>query len=158
MYYTIVDKDFWHVPPIEVDGEHHRISEREWCLVDILGGEGYMNVRPLGLGNGAFDSCMTYVSVIVSVLPLGVEVGIGTSGNCKECAMSWECFVLLLGFLGLWRRLWLWIGFIFGLGVIVLHWVGDLRNSASILVLTITTHYPGFQITCYVANSASRPR
>jgi hypothetical protein len=37
--------------------------------------------------------------------------------------MSWEGFVLLLGFLGLWWGWgwgW-WIGFIFDLGVIVLH-------------------------------------
>jgi hypothetical protein len=61
-------------------------------------------VRPLGLGNGTFDNYVIYFSIIVSALPLGVEVCIGTSGNCKDCAMSWKGFVLLLGFLGLWQR------------------------------------------------------
>jgi hypothetical protein len=75
-------------------------------------------VRPLGLGNGAFDNYVIYFSIIVSVLPLGVEVCIGTSGNCKDCVMSWEDFILLLGFLGLWRRLWWWIVFIFDLGLL----------------------------------------
>jgi hypothetical protein len=83
-------------------------------------------MRPLGLGNGSFDNYVIYFSIIVSVLPLGVEVGIGTSGNCKDCVMSWEGFALLLGFLNLWRRLWWWIGFVFDLVVIVLPWVGDL--------------------------------
>jgi hypothetical protein len=69
-----------------------------------LGGEGYGNVRPLGLGNGAFDSYMIYFSIIVSVLSLGVKVGIETFGNCEDCAMGWEGFIWLLGFLGLWQR------------------------------------------------------
>jgi hypothetical protein len=83
-------------------------------------------VRPLGLGNGAFDSYVIYFSIIVSTLPLGVEVGIETFGNCEDCAMSWEGCILLLGFLGLWWRLWWRIGFVFDLGVIVFQWVGDL--------------------------------
>jgi hypothetical protein len=78
-------------------------------------------VRPLGLGNGAFDNYVIYSSIIVLMLSLGVKVRIGTSDNCKDCAMSWEGFVLLLRFLGLWRRWGWWIGFIFYLGVIVLH-------------------------------------
>jgi hypothetical protein len=83
-------------------------------------------MRPLCLCNGAFDGYVIYFSVIVSAQPLGVEVGIETSGNCKDCAMSWEGFCLLLGFLSLWQRSWWWIGFIFYLRVIVLPWVGDL--------------------------------
>jgi hypothetical protein len=69
---------------------------------------------------------MIYFSIIVSTLSLGVKVYIGTSGDCKDCDMSWEGSTLLLGLLGLWQRLWWWIDFIFDLGVIVLHWVGDL--------------------------------
>jgi hypothetical protein len=61
-------------------------------------------VRALGLGNGDFDSYMIYFFVIVPTLLLGVKVGIGTSGNCKDCVVSWEGFILLLGFLGLWQR------------------------------------------------------
>jgi hypothetical protein len=83
----------------------------------------------LGLGNGVFDCYMIYFYVVVSALSHGIKVGIRTSDDCKDCAMSWECVVLLLGFLGLRRRWWWWwISFIFDLGVIVLHWVGDLWN------------------------------
>jgi hypothetical protein len=45
-------------------------------------------VRPFGLGNWVFNNYMIYFSVIVSALSLGVKVGIGTSGDCKDCAMS----------------------------------------------------------------------
>jgi hypothetical protein len=69
-----------------------------------LGGEGYVNVRPLGLGNGAFDSYVIYFSIIVLTLSLGVKVGIGTFANCTDCVIGWEGFVWLLGFLGLWQR------------------------------------------------------
>jgi hypothetical protein len=93
-----------------------------------LGREVYVNIRPLGLGNGAFDNYVIYFSIIVPVMSLGVKIGIGTFGNCKDCVMGWEGFVWLLGFLGLWRRWGLWIGFIFYLGVIVFHWVGNLWN------------------------------
>jgi hypothetical protein len=85
-------------------------------------------VRPLGLGNGEFNNYVIYFFVIVSVMLLGVQVGIGTSNNCKDYATGWEGFARLLGFLGLWWRWGWWIGFIFYLGVIVLHWVGDLWN------------------------------
>jgi hypothetical protein len=70
------------------------------------------------MGNGAFDNYVIYFSIIVSALPFGVKVCIGTSSNCKDCTMSWDGFALFLGFLGFWRRLWWWIGFIFDLGVI----------------------------------------
>jgi hypothetical protein len=83
-------------------------------------------VRPLDLGDGTFDNHVIYFSIIVSALPLGVKVCIRTTGNCKSCAMSWEGFTLLLGYLGLWWRLWWWVGFLFDLRVVVLHWVGDL--------------------------------
>jgi hypothetical protein len=58
-------------------------------------------VRPLGLGNGAFDSYVIYFSVVVSVLSLGVEVGIGAPSDCKDCAVSWAGFGLLLGVMSL---------------------------------------------------------
>jgi hypothetical protein len=61
-------------------------------------------------------------------LSLGVKVGIGISGNHKDCAMGSEGFIWLLGFLGLWQRWRWWIGFIFNLGMIILHWVGNLQN------------------------------
>jgi hypothetical protein len=50
--------------------------------------EVYVNIRPLGLGNGAFDSYVIYFSIIVPVMSLGVKIGIGTFGNCKDCVMG----------------------------------------------------------------------
>jgi hypothetical protein len=94
-----------------------------------LGGEGYGNVTPLGLGNGAFDSYMIYFSVVVSALSLGVKISIGAPGDCKDCVMGWEGFDLLLGFSDLWRRWRRYIGFGFDLGVgVILCWVGVLQN------------------------------
>jgi hypothetical protein len=80
-------------------------------------------MRPLYLCNGAFDSYVIYFSIIVSALSFGVELDIGTSDNYKDCAISWECFILLLGFLGLWQRLWWWISFIFDLGLLFCTWL-----------------------------------
>jgi hypothetical protein len=60
---------------------------------------------------------------------LGVKIGIGAPDDCKDYAMSWEGFALLLGLLDLWWRWRRWVGFSFDLGVIViLRWIGDLRN------------------------------
>jgi hypothetical protein len=65
---------------------------------------------------------MTYFSVVISTLSLGVEISIGASGNCKDCAMSWKSFILLLGFLDLWRRWKWWVSFGFDLRFcVVLH-------------------------------------
>jgi hypothetical protein len=55
----------------------------------------------------------------VSALLLGFEVGIGASGDCEDCDMSWESFVLFLRFLDLWWRWEWWIGFSFDLRVVV---------------------------------------
>jgi hypothetical protein len=59
-------------------------------------------VRPLCLSNGAFDGYVIYLSAIVSALPHGIEIDVGTSGNHKNCAMVWESFALLMRFLILW--------------------------------------------------------
>jgi hypothetical protein len=84
-----------------------------------LGGEGYGNVRPLGLSNKTFDNYMIYFSVIVSTLSLGFKVGIGASSDRKDCTVSWESF-FLLALLDLWWRWGWWIGFVFDLGIVVL--------------------------------------
>jgi hypothetical protein len=89
-------------------------------------------VIPLCLCNGAFDGYVIYLSVIVFVLPHGVKIDVGTSDNRKDCAMGWESFALLLGFLILWRGLWWRIGFIFYLRVIGWPWVGDLWSWSAI--------------------------
>jgi hypothetical protein len=56
-----------------------------------------MHVGPIGLSNGAFDSYMIYFFVVISALSLSVKVGIGTSGDCEDCAMSGEGISLLWG-------------------------------------------------------------
>jgi hypothetical protein len=85
-------------------------------------------VRLFGLCDGTFDDHVVYFSVVVTTLSLGFEVCIGAFGDCEDCVMGWEGFVLLLGFLDLWWR-WRWrIIFGFYLGVVVLHWIGNLRN------------------------------
>jgi hypothetical protein len=103
-----------------VDGEDHSISVVERDKIHILGGEGYGNVRPLGLGDGAFDSYMIYFSIIISMLSPYVEIGIGAPGDCKDCVMSWESFILLLQLLDLWHRWRWWVGCGFNLRGVLL--------------------------------------
>jgi hypothetical protein len=79
-------------------------------------------VRPLGLGNGAFDIYVIYFSIIVSTLLLGVKVCVGL---CHELGR----LRFVAGVLGLVVEVVVvdWLCFLFGGGgVIVLHWVGDL--------------------------------
>jgi hypothetical protein len=52
-------------------------------------------VEPFGLGNGVFDSYMIYFSLIISALSLGVEISVGTSGDCEDCVVGWKGVVLL---------------------------------------------------------------
>jgi hypothetical protein len=106
-----------------VDREDHSISVRERNYVHILGGEGYGNVGTLGLSDGAFDGYMVYFPVVISTVLLGVIIGVGTFGDCEDCAMGGDDIILFLGFLDLWWR----VGFSFNLRVgVVWHWVGDL--------------------------------
>jgi hypothetical protein len=51
---------------------------------------------------------MTYFSVVISALSLGVKVGVGASGDCEDCAMGGDGIGLLGRLLDLWRR---WISF-----------------------------------------------
>jgi hypothetical protein len=62
-------------------------------------------VRPFGLGDGTFDNNMIDLPVIVVALSLDVEIGVGISGNCEDCAMGGEGIGLLRRFMDLrWRR------------------------------------------------------
>jgi hypothetical protein len=85
-------------------------------------------VGPFGFCDGTFDRHVVYFSVVVLSLSLAFKVCIGASGDCEFCAMGWEGFILLLGFLDLsWR--WRWcIIFSFYFGIAVLRWIGSLRN------------------------------
>jgi hypothetical protein len=87
-----------------------------------LGRRKLWHVGPFGLCNGAFDGDVIDLPVIITALSLDVEVRIGTSYNCKDCAMCGESIGLLRRFLDLrWR--W-WIGFNFDLrGGVVWHGV-----------------------------------
>jgi hypothetical protein len=72
---------------------------------------------------------MVDLTIIVLVLLFHIKIGIGASGDCKDCAMNWGSIGLLLGFLDLWWRSWLWVGFGFYLGVgVILRSIGDLWN------------------------------
>jgi hypothetical protein len=52
-------------------------------------------VGPFGLCNRTFDGDVTNLPVINMTLSLGVEIGIRTSGNCKDCALCGESIGLL---------------------------------------------------------------
>jgi thiazole synthase ThiGH ThiG subunit len=52
-------------------------------------------MRPLGLGAGAFDDKMIDLSVVISSLPLVIEISVGASSDCKNCVMSGKAIVLL---------------------------------------------------------------
>jgi hypothetical protein len=52
------------------------------------------------MSDGAFDDYMVYFPVVISVLPLGVKISVGTSGDCEDCTIGGEGIILLLGVLG----------------------------------------------------------
>ncbi len=58
-------------------------------------GKGYGYLGPFGLGDGAFDGYMIDLSIVVSPLLLSVEINVGTSGDCEDCAMSGKSIGLL---------------------------------------------------------------
>jgi hypothetical protein len=82
-----------------VDSDYHGISVGEGDQVDIFGREGYGDVRPLGLCDWTFDNRMVYFSIVILALSHAFKVYVGNFGNCEDCAMGWEGFALLLGFL-----------------------------------------------------------
>jgi hypothetical protein len=84
-------------------------------------------VGPFGLCNGIFDDDVINLPVRITTLSIGVEISIGTSDNCEDCAVCGKNISLLWRFLYLrWR--W-WIGFGFDLRVgVVWHEVCDLRH------------------------------
>jgi hypothetical protein len=61
-------------------------------------------VGPFDLGNGALSSYMIDLSIIVSLLPLGIKTGVGTFSNYEECVMGGVGIRLLWRLLNLWRR------------------------------------------------------
>jgi hypothetical protein len=47
------------------------------------------------LGNRTFDDNVIDFSVIVSLLPLGIKISVGASGDCKACVVGGETISLL---------------------------------------------------------------
>jgi hypothetical protein len=84
-------------------------------------------VGPFSLGDQTFDDDVIDLPVVITTLSLDIEVDIRTSGDCEDCVVGGENFILLLGFLDLWRSWRWWVGFSFYLEIgVVLRWVGDL--------------------------------
>jgi hypothetical protein len=52
---------------------------------------------PFGLGDGALNDNMIDLSVIISLLPLVIEVSVGASGDCKNRVMGGIAIDLLWG-------------------------------------------------------------
>jgi hypothetical protein len=79
---------------------------------------------------------MIDLPIIISTLSLGVEIGVGTSDDCKDCVMGGEGVELLRRFFDLW---WGWrrrIGFGLDLRVgVVWHWICDLWHCRRICYL-----------------------
>jgi hypothetical protein len=74
-----------------------------------LGSERYGYVGPFDLCDGTFDGNVIDLSVIVSPLPLGVEIGVGDSDDGYDCTMGGESIGLLWRFTDLrWRWGWWW--------------------------------------------------
>jgi hypothetical protein len=48
-----------------MDSDYHGVNVGEGGQVDIFGGEGYGNVRPFGLCDGAFNSHVVYFPVVI---------------------------------------------------------------------------------------------
>jgi hypothetical protein len=52
-------------------------------------------VEQFGLGNRTFDNYMIDLSIIISLLPLGVKIGVGISGDCEDCDVGGKSVGLL---------------------------------------------------------------
>jgi hypothetical protein len=52
-------------------------------------------VRPFSLGDGALESDTIDLSIVISSLPFVIEISVGASGDCKDCAMSEKSIDLL---------------------------------------------------------------
>jgi hypothetical protein len=52
-------------------------------------------VGPFGLGDGAFDNNVIDLSVIISRLPLVIEIGVGAFGDYKNCVVGGKAVGLL---------------------------------------------------------------
>jgi hypothetical protein len=93
-------------------------------------------VGSFGLGHWAFNNYMINLSIVISALSLGVEIDVGTSGNCADCVVGGEGFRLVWWFFDLWRRWWRWVDLSLDLGIgIVWHWVCDLWHCQRVSYL-----------------------
>jgi hypothetical protein len=56
---------------------------------------------PFGLDDDAFNKNVIDLPIVVSSLPLGVEIGVGDSCDCEDCAVDGKYFGLLWRFMDL---------------------------------------------------------
>jgi hypothetical protein len=115
-----------------MDSDYHGVGVGERGQIDVIGGEGYGDVRPFFFCDWTFDIHMVYFPVVIPTLLLAFEVCARTLGNGEDCPMGWEGFVLQLGFLDLRRRWRWWVVFNLNLGVAILLWIGDLRDCCRV--------------------------
>jgi hypothetical protein len=52
-------------------------------------------VGPFGLGDGPLNGNMIDLPIIVSLLPLGIEISVGASSDCEDCVVSRKTVSLL---------------------------------------------------------------
>jgi hypothetical protein len=52
-------------------------------------------VGTFGLCDGAFDDNMINLPIIISSLPLVIEIGVGASDDCKNCVVGGKIVGLL---------------------------------------------------------------
>jgi hypothetical protein len=87
-----------------VDGDDHSVGMWQRSWINILGGEGDGYMGPRGSSDRILNSDVVNLSVIITPLPLVIEIGVGASGYCKDCAMSGEGVNLLQRLVDFWWR------------------------------------------------------
>jgi hypothetical protein len=62
---------------------------------DIIFGECYWRVRPLGLHDWAFDRHVIDLAVVLSFMSFVFEILVGAFGDCVDGSKGWEIGALL---------------------------------------------------------------
>jgi hypothetical protein len=58
-------------------------------------------MEPFGLDDEVFNDNVIDLPIVVSSLPLGVEISVGDSCDCEDCAVGGKYFGLLWRFMDL---------------------------------------------------------
>jgi hypothetical protein len=84
-------------------------------------------VGPFGFGDGTFDNHMIDLSVVISQLPLIVEVSVRASGDGENCFIGGKVVILLWRLTNLKQRWGMCVGFWLDLLICAIwHWIGNL--------------------------------